>query len=331
MPMPSPDVSFYCCPDPACHRAALIAEADGLRCTNGHVFPFASGTDVPVFAEAATGGSEYSVTDAAELHDNALRWLFKTFRTDEATLRRRLIERLDLAPGQSLLVTGAGAGNDLPYLAERMRGRGTIYAQDIARPMLLAGAARHQGTLRDMGIDARFSISDATQLPFADGAFDAAYHFGGINLFPDIGAGITEMNRVVRLGGKIVIADEGLAPWLRNAEIGKQLIANNTLYAYAAPLEHLPETARDAKLSWELHNCFYVIEFVVGDTPLPIDIDVPHVGRRGGSIRTRYFGQLEGVDPQLKEAAYAEAERRGLSRVEFLEELLLAATRGRTT
>ena len=30
---------------------------------------------------------------------------------------------------------------------------------------------------------------------------------------------------------------------------------------------------------------------------LPIDLDVPHVGRRGGSIRKRFAGQLEGVDP----------------------------------
>jgi hypothetical protein len=75
-------------------------------------------------------------------------------------------------------------------------------------------------------------------------------------------------------------------------------------------------------VAWELCNCFYVIEFTVSGVPLPIDIDVPHVGRRGGSIRTRYYGQLEGVDPGLKNRIYAQAEQLGISRVEFLESLL---------
>ncbi len=132
----------------------------------------------------------------------------------------------------------------------------------------------------------------------------------------------------MRPGGKVVISDEGLAPWLRDSEIGQQLITNNPLYACQAPLALLPDTARDVKLSYELHNCFYVIEFTVGDGPLPINIDVPHVGRRGGSIRTRYAGRLEGIDPALKEAVYREAERAGLSRVEFLESALRAALRG---
>ncbi|HEY8383538.1 MAG TPA: methyltransferase domain-containing protein [Microvirga sp.] len=280
---------------------------------------------MPIFAEAEANSSEYTIENAAEVHDNALRWLFRTFGTTEDRLRENLVARLALKDGQSLLVTGAGACNDLPYIAESMGWSGTIYAQDIAKQMLLAGAARHGGSLRDKGIEVQFSISDAIRLPFADGVFDAAYHYGGINLFPSIRDGIAEMNRVVRPGGKVVISDEGLAPWLRTAEIGRQLVSNNALYACQAPLEHLPETARDVRLSWELHNCFYVIEFIVGDGPLPIDIDVPHVGRRGGSIRKRYFGQLEGVDPTLKDAVYAEAERRGISRVDFLEAALRQA------
>ena len=122
----------------------------------------------------------------------------------------------------------------------------------------------------------------------------------GINLFSSIRQGITEMNRVVKSGGKIVISDEGVAPWLVDTEIGRQLITNNPLYACQAPMALLPDTARDVRLSYELHNCFYVIEFTAGDGPLPINIDVPHVGRRVGSIRTRYAGRLEGIDPGVE-------------------------------
>jgi len=283
------------------------------------------GTRIPIFAEAPADSSEYSITNAAEVHDNALRWLFATFGTTEDSLRANLIGRLGLVPGQSLLVTGAGAGNDLPYIAERMHGHGTIHAQDIASQMLLAGAARHGPALQALGMDVQFSICDATKLPYPDNAFDAAYHYGGINLFSDMARGIAEMDRVVKPGGKIVISDEGLAPWLLKTEIGRQLIANNSLYSCQAPIALLPQTARDVVLSYELHNCFYVIEFTVGDGPLPINTDVPHVGLRGGSIRKRYFGRLEGIDPGLKEALYTEAERLGVSRVVFLEDALRAA------
>ncbi len=70
------------------------------------------------------------------------------------------------------------------------------------------------------------------------------------------------MNRVVRAGGRVVIGDEGVAPWLRNSEIGRMLIRNNALYACEVPLGLLPETAR-SRVSWELCNTFYVIEFSV--------------------------------------------------------------------
>ncbi|CAD5285479.1 Methyltransferase domain-containing protein [Bosea sp. 62] len=325
--MPSNKIIPFRCPHPECGNLQETADRTGLVCDRGHVYSYAPGTKIPVFADAPAGSSEYSIVDAAEVHDNALRWLFATFCTDEDTLRENLISRLGLVSGQSLLVTGAGAGNDLPYIAKKMEGRGTIHAQDIASQMLLAGASRHSDALSAIGIDIRFSVCDATQLPYGDRVFDAAYHYGGINLFSSIGQGIAEMNRVVKPGGKIVISDEGLAPWLLNSEIGKQLVANNQLYACQAPIALLPETARDVKLSFELHNCFYVIEFSVGDGPLPINIDVPHVGRRGGSIRKRYAGRLEGIDPALKEAVYAEAERVGESRVDFLEKALRAALR----
>ena len=52
------------------------------------------------------------------------------------------------------------------------------------------------------------------------------------------------------------------------------------------------------------------------------NIDIPHVGRRGGSIRTRHYGQLEGIDPKLKNKFYRYLENKNISRVEFLEKLL---------
>ncbi|MDO9419800.1 MAG: methyltransferase domain-containing protein [Herminiimonas sp.] len=314
--------AYYCCTEVSCNHASLREETGGLQCSNGHFFPYSEGTKVPLFAFQKEDVNEYALKDAANIHDNSLRWVFKTFGTDEDSLRTSLIARLGLSKGQTILITGAGAGNDLPYIAERLGGSGVIYAQDIAKQMLLAGVERHAPKVAELGIDIHFSCSDATNLPFAENVFDAAYHFGGLNLFPDIKKGIAEMNRVVKPGGKIVISDEGCAPWLKSTEIGKMLIKNNSLYDFDAPLTLLPETAHAVNLSWEVSNCFFVIDFIVSENPPYIDIDVPHVGKRGGSIRSRYLGQLEGVNPALKDRLYAEAERQGISRVELLERLL---------
>lgn len=319
------DQISYCCPERQCNKAKLQHLPDGLRCPEGHFYPYAPGTNVPVFASEVQDANEYAIANAAEVHDNALRWVFSTFGATEDDLRKRLVGRLRLEKGARVLVTGAGAGNDLPYLVAALSGDGEIYAQDIAKEMLLAGEVRHCAELHGSGVRLEFSVSDAMNLPFADASFDAAYHFGGINLFPDIARGIAEMNRVVRPEGRIVIGDEGIAPWLKDTELGRMLINNNALYAYEPPLTALPETAREVNLSWELCNCFYVIDYSVSDQPLPVDIDIPHVGKRGGTIRSRYFGRLEGVSPDLRDRVYAEAERRGESRVAYLESVLRAA------
>ncbi|STX39951.1 class I SAM-dependent methyltransferase [Legionella feeleii] len=311
----------YYCTELHC-REVLSHKEDKLVCSNGHSFPYLEKTNIPVFACEPENANDYSVQDAVLIHDNSFNWVYKTFGTDEASLRKNLVSRLNLSKGQTVLVTGAGSGRDLPFIAHRLEGDGAIYAQDISKQMLSAGVEQYGNRLE--GVEIFFSISDATNLPFGAHVFDAAYHFGGLNLFPDIQKGISEMVRVVKPGGQVLICDEGLAPWLKKTELGKMLIQNNPLYAYDAPLSFLPQNAQNVKLTWELSHCFYVIDFLVSNTPPPINIDVPHVGKRGGSIRTRYWGQLEGVNPELRDQVYAVAERLGISRVEYLERLLKA-------
>ncbi len=311
----------YYCTDTGCQRLRLKEDETGLHCPNGHFFPYIQGTQVPVFACEEINANEYSQENAALIHDNAFQWVFQTFKTDESTLRQNLVSRLELSKGQKVLVTGVGSGHDLPFVIQSLEGNGTIYAQDISKQMLMVGVETYK-SIQTTGVNVFFSASDATNLPFADDFFDAAYHFGGLNLFSNCRQGIFEMHRVVRPEGKVLICDEGIAPWLKETELGKMLIKNNPLYAYDAPLSLLPEYAKSVKLSWELSHCFYVIEFNAAKVPPDINLDIPHIGKRGGSIRSRYLGQLEGVNPVLRDKVYAMAEKKGISRVQYLEQLL---------
>jgi hypothetical protein len=130
------------------------------------------------------------------------------------------------------------------------------------------------------------------------------------------------MNRVVKCGGRIVFGDEGIAPWLKDKEYGKMFICNNRLWAASCPLEALPPTAKNVELTWILGNCFYVVAFTKSDSLPFVDIDQVHLGKRGGSVRTRYWGQLEGISPEIKKIFLSEAKNRNISSARYLENII---------
>ena len=312
----------YCCP--TCTKESLKASGDGLICKNGHLFPYVKGTQILNFDCQDENVNEYSIKHAAEIHDNSLEWLLTTHHVSEPEFREDLLSQLHLKAGQKILITGAGTGNDLPYISNKIGNSGEIYAQDFSMQMLLAAYNRivdKYGLSRE---NIHFSLSDAVKLPFKNNYFDAVYHFGGINIFSDIKRGILEMDRVVREGGRIVFGDEGLAPWLKETELGQMLITNNPLYNHNIPLQYLPATARDVQLNWTITNCYYIVSYTCSKDALPVNLDLPHKGMRGGTIRKRHLGVLEGIDPKLKASMYEKAREKGVSRVDFLERLLKA-------
>jgi len=281
------------------------------------------GYSVAVFERQKLGKNEFSIFNAAPIHDNAMQWLHDVHGTSEESFRKKLIEVLDYSKKGTpkILVTSAGAGNDLSYLLSAFPGC-ELYVQDIAFEMMEEAIKRNLSQLKGSAV--KFFVGDACNLPFHDNSFDIVYHFGGINLFEKIDLGIKEMHRVAKVGGIIQFGDEGIAPWLYGYEISKVLIQNNPLYKCEAPLKYLPLGVSDFKLEYLFNNCFYLVRYIKSHDPV-IDLDVVHKGGRGGSLRTRYFGLLEGINPVIKEKVYQLARERGKSRVEFLEELIAGA------
>jgi SAM-dependent methyltransferase len=135
-------------------------------------------------------------------------------------------------------------------------------------------------------------LSNASYLPFADDSFDAAFHFGGINTFGELRRALSEMTRVVRVGGKVVVGDEGVAPWLRRRLFGRILVKANPLYAHRPPLDAIPDNAADVRLQWILGNAFYVIDYRVAAGPPFVDLDLPIPGK-GDSLRSRYYASSQ--------------------------------------
>ena len=150
----------------------------------------------------------------------------------------------DCASGARVLEIGCGTCRDTIHLLNRGV---TVYASDLSREMMLIGRDR----LKRAGADfSRLTLfrADAVQLPFPDGFFDAAFHFGGLNLFSSVEGALAEMTRVVRRGGRVVAGDEGIGPWLSNTDFAKILENSNPLFSHRAPLEKIPTNARERSL-----------------------------------------------------------------------------------
>ncbi|WP_248744309.1 MULTISPECIES: class I SAM-dependent methyltransferase [unclassified Pseudomonas] len=320
-------LSFYVCPS---NGSSLETSGNGLKGAQ-QSYPFLREVDgdIPDFRaddNFSNGGlaslDMYDFDGARTVYRNFLSWMFRTFAVDEDAFRLDLVSRLNLKPNSRVLITGCGIGDDVFAVQNCLGPEGAIFASDLAPEMVMstydtltkqAGAGRCQISL---------SVANACNLPFEDGFFDAAFHFGGINLFDDVKGAIAEMARVTKNGGRVVFGDEGVAPWLRETDYGRMVIANNYLWAHEAPLGLLPFSAINPSVSWVLGNCFYVVQFDKSAEGPYINPDIPHVGRRGGTMRTRHLGQLEGVDLKLKEEVVKSAAAQGISVAEWLEKAI---------
>jgi ubiquinone/menaquinone biosynthesis C-methylase UbiE len=306
-----------------------------LVSAGGRRYPLADGVPHLINPDDEVIGEEEKEENAyyqssSQGYDAVLDWVFKSFREDESVVRGKMIDLLEVGPRSRILETGAGTCRDSVHIARRLGPEAEFYIQDLSPRMLEIGRQR-MATAGQTGpgrCEVEFFVGNAAHLPFPDGCFDAAFHFGGLNLFTDKKQAIAEMTRVVRVGGKVVFGDEGVAPWLRNTLHGEILLNSNKLYRYTPPMDALPECARDGCVRWLLGSAYWVIDFRVGEGPPALDLDLPIVGRRGGTHRTRYFGVLEGVTVEAKQMALKAALASGLTIHEWLDRAVRAAAGG---
>ena len=309
-------------------RLVDAVERDGevisgkLVAANGVAYPIDDG--IPDFIDAtalsdveASTKEEYDrVADA--IYDVAVDWQFASLYEDETAIRESMVDMLGVKPGDRILEVGCGTGRDSFRLARRLGARGLLHMQDLS-PGMVRACVRKMTELQatqPMACVLEYSVSNATRLPFVDGAFDAVFHFGGFNQFGDLVKGAAELSRVTKVGGRVLFGDEAVAPWLKGTEFEAIVTTNNPLFKADAPLHVLPEEARDVTVRWIIANCFYVIAFTKGDGPPPLNLDLPHKGWRGGTMRSRYFGLLE------KALAKDAAQQSGVSVHEWLDRLI---------
>ncbi len=256
-----------------------------------------------------------------EKYDEYLPLTFKTFNENEDEIRNKIIDSINIEPHYKILETGAGTGRDSIILASKLDHKGELHVTDIFDKILKKSFSK----LSDCKTKIYYSVINAIYLPFPDNYFDIYYHFGGFNTFSDKKRAFSEINRVVKPGGKVIVGDESMPSWLRETEFGKILMNSNSHYKFDIPLNYLDVSSRNVTLEYIIGGVFYIIKYTVGEGEPYADFDFEIPGVRGGTHRTRYYGHLEGVDNETLKLAKEARSKANLSMHKWLNKIIKKA------
>jgi demethylmenaquinone methyltransferase/2-methoxy-6-polyprenyl-1,4-benzoquinol methylase len=201
--------------------------------------------------------------------------------------KARALDELVGATSGSYLDVCCGTGDLALALAARLTPKGRVTALDFSRNMLAVAGRReikersHNAFSCHMG----WVQGDAQHLPFDGSLFDGAVISFGLRNLTDLQAGLNEMARVVRRGGRVVNLDLGhsttplFAPafkmYFRHVVplIGQLLQNDRSAYTY------LPESLNTYPTPEKLTHMFEQARLVdVRHIPLALGTVALHVG-----------------------------------------------------
>lgn len=162
-----------------------------------------------------------------------------SFGTD-VTWRKRVVEILRRKSPGNILDIATGTGDLAIKLVDT--GAAEIIGLDISRGMLEVG--RKKVLARQLGNKVQMVLGDGENLQFGDNQFDAATVAFGVRNFEDLEMGLSEIYRVLKPGGTLVILETAVptkTPFKQGYKwytqymlpaIGKLFSKDKTAYAY---------------------------------------------------------------------------------------------------
>jgi ubiquinone/menaquinone biosynthesis C-methylase UbiE len=110
---------------------------------------------------------------------------------------------LEMRPSDDVLEVGFGPGVGIALLAGAAT-VGTVAGVDPSSEMVAQAAARNAAAIEAGAVDLRRGSVDS--MPFGDAAFDLALAINSMQVWPDALAGLREIRRVLRTGGRVALA-----------------------------------------------------------------------------------------------------------------------------
>lgn len=118
--------------------------------------------------------------------------------------RKKAIKELEALAPQRILDVATGTGDVAIEMARQLRPK-EIIGLDISKEMLAVG--RKKITKKSLDTVIEMVHGDSENLPYADNSFDAISVAFGVRNFENLNAGLSEMFRVLKPGGKLVVLE----------------------------------------------------------------------------------------------------------------------------
>jgi ubiquinone/menaquinone biosynthesis C-methylase UbiE len=117
--------------------------------------------------------------------------------------KRLMLERIALAPGEAVLDVGCGPGTDVFEMVQIVGPTGRLVGLDASEVMIAEARRR----AKELNVPITFEVGEVQALPFPDGTFDVCRAQRLLEHLPEAERALTEMVRVTRPGGRIVVFD----------------------------------------------------------------------------------------------------------------------------
>jgi ubiquinone/menaquinone biosynthesis C-methylase UbiE len=114
-----------------------------------------------------------------------------------------VLDLLEVSPSDSVLEVGSGPGVGLEQAAERAY-EGRVVGLDPSETMLEMAHRRNRALIEARRIE--LHLGSAEELPFDDAVFDKAMTMNSLHIWPNPVAGLREIKRALRPGGRIAVA-----------------------------------------------------------------------------------------------------------------------------
>lgn len=179
---------------------------------------------------------------------------------------QRVVDRVDVRPGDRVLDVAAGTGNGAIRAAQA---GGLVWGLDLTPEMFEAGRRR----AGEAGVEIDWVEGDAEELPFDDGSFDVLLSTFGVMFAPRHDVAASEMARVLRPGGRI-----GLASWTPDGTVAD-------MFRTVASALPAPPSIAGSPLAWgdpaHVRRLFthggVSLDFLVDQLPIDPEVDAAEV------------------------------------------------------
>jgi ubiquinone/menaquinone biosynthesis C-methylase UbiE len=114
-----------------------------------------------------------------------------------------VLDLLEIDPADSVLEVGSGPGLGLQLAAARAH-QGRAVGVDMSETMLEMAHRRNSAQIEAGRIE--LHLGTVEKLPFNDATFDKALTMNSLHLWPNPVAGLMEVRRTLRTGGRIAVA-----------------------------------------------------------------------------------------------------------------------------